>query len=50
MPSVKLAVPKAPYFLSFVQEMIPQAEIIPIRTPQEFFGNVVEGLAELSYL
>ena len=44
MPSVALAVPEIPFFLSFVRDRVPEASITPIRAPEEFFEEYGEEL------
>jgi ABC-type amino acid transport substrate-binding protein len=45
----RLAIPNVPYYIAKVQDYLPQAEIVPIESPREFFRGKVGDVDALVY-
>ena len=45
----RIGIPNVPYFIDLVRQRLPDAEIVPLNTPREFFTGKTEGLDALVF-
>jgi ABC-type amino acid transport substrate-binding protein len=48
-PRLKLGIPNSPYYIAKVREYLPQAEVVVLQSPREFFTRTDDSLDALVY-